>query len=141
MGMLPKRDQPDFQSRLNTYILCFGVASGLISVGYVLQQQVSNDKDTQNWIARHEILHKDRQAIIDSNSARVDERLRKLENDSLKLETLQYRVTVNEQTNVAVNRVLEELKVLVNDQGASIRVIREVLVPAAGNGVDIRRRK
>lgn len=141
MQLLPDRSAPNFQSMLNTYILCFGVASGFISMGILYQAQVSNDRDVQNWIMRHEVLHKDRQSAYEAERARTDERLRKLETDSLKFETLQYRITVTEQTNVTVTKTLEELKALVNDQGASIRVIREVLVPQNIPGVDQPRRR
>jgi hypothetical protein len=125
----PKRDDPSFQSVMNTYILVAGFGLSLIGLGISYQTQVGNDKEVQAWIIRHEALHKERQAQVESVAARTDERLRKLEGDSSEMRNLQYRVTVNEQASIQVNKVLEELKILVNDQGSDIRVMREVLVP------------
>lgn len=128
----PKRDDPNFQSLMNTYILISGFALSLIGLGVTYQTQVGNDKEVQAWIVRHEALHKERQSQVEADKARTDERLRKLEGDSSEMRNLQYRVTVNEQASIQVNKVLEELKTLVNDQGSDIRVMREVLVPGQG---------
>ncbi|TXH19747.1 MAG: hypothetical protein E6R03_00085 [Hyphomicrobiaceae bacterium] len=132
MPMFPRKNDPHFQSLMNTYLLCFGIASGFISMGILYQMQVSVDKEVQSWIVRHEVLHKERQAQVEADKARTDERLRKLENDSSEVRNLQYRITVNEQAAIQVTKGLEELKALVNDQGSDIRVMREVLVPGQG---------
>jgi len=132
MPMFPRKDDPHFQSMMNMYLLCFGIASGFISMGILYQTQVAADKEVQAWIVRHEVLHKERQTQVEADKARTDERLRKLENDSSEVRNLQYRITVNEQAAIQVTKGLEELKALVNDQGSDIRVMREVLVPGQG---------
>ncbi len=129
MNYWPKRDDPHFQSVMNTYILVSGFAVSFISLGVIYQTQVGNDKEVQSWIVRHELMHKDRQVAIDSFMARTDERVRKLEQDTGKLENLNYRITVNETVYAALQKSLEEVKGLIADQGSDLRVMREVLAP------------
>lgn len=121
----------DFNYNLNTLLLLGGLVLWAAGIGILYQTQISADREVQQWIIRHEAQHKERQAQVEANSARTDERLRKLENDALKLETLQYRITVNETAAVNIAKVLDELKLAVSDQAADLRVIREVLVPGS----------
>ena len=121
----------DFNYNLNTLLLLGGLVLWAAGIGILYQTQISADREVQQWIIRHEAIHKERKAQVEANSARTDERLRKLENDALKLETLQYRITVNETAAVNIAKVLDELKLAVSDQAADLRVIREVLVPGS----------
>lgn len=121
----------DFNYNLNTLLLLGGLVLWAAGIGILYQTQIAVDREVQQWIIRHEALHKERQTQAEADKARTDERLRKLETDSLKLETLQYRVTVNETASANIAKVLDELKVAVGDQAADLRVIREVLVPGS----------
>lgn len=58
---------------------------------------------------------------------RTDQRLSTLEKETNKLAHFEYRITVQEQGTVNLNKSVEELKTAMNGQGADIRVILEIL--------------
>lgn len=84
-------------------------------------------QEIRGWIVAHENLHKDRQSIISSDTARADQRLGFLESEARKYENVVYRVTVLEQGSVSLGRSVDELKTAVNAQAADMRVMLEIL--------------
>ena len=58
---------------------------------------------------------------------RADQRIVALELSARRVENLEYRVTVQEQGAQALTRAVEELKTALANQGADLRVIREIV--------------
>lgn len=59
--------------------------------------------------------------------ARSDQRIVALETTARRVENLEYRVTVQEQGAQTLARAVEELKTALANQGADLRVIREIV--------------
>jgi len=131
MRILPDKEAPNFQSMLNTYILCLGIVGGFISVGVLYQTQVSTDKETQSWIQRHEVQHRERQAAIESKFAGYDIRITALESDKARLENLVYRVTVSEQSILATSKAVQDLQSSINNLSTDLRVVNTILTRVA----------
>lgn len=85
----------------------------------------------ESWVANHEQLHKDRQAVVTADTARHDTRLGAIETALRKVDNLEYRMTVQEQGSANLARSVEELKATVNSLGTDIRVIREIVERSA----------
>ncbi len=124
---------PTVKRELNTNTL-IQVAGFLIVVGGLIwsaaQQQAGVgelQRKYDNWIAAHENLHKERQATVTGDTARLDTRLTALETATREMENIKYRVTVLEQGSLNLTRSVEELKTAVNGQAADIRVMLEIL--------------
>lgn len=59
--------------------------------------------------------------------SRADQRIVSLETSARRVENLEYRVTVQEQGTQTLARAVEELKTALANQGADLRVIREIV--------------
>lgn len=112
---------------INTLISVGGfviVIAGLVWNASTLAGDVDR---MQSWITQHEQLHKERQAQVTADIARIDQRFVALENSVRKIDNLEYRVTVQEQGAQTLGRSVEELKTSLASQGADLRVIREIV--------------
>lgn len=59
--------------------------------------------------------------------ARADQRLVALETSTRRVDNIEYRITAQEQGSQTLGRAVEELKVALANQGADLRVIREIV--------------
>lgn len=132
-----------FEWNLNTVVILFGFLTGIATWGYTWGQFSTElrraDVEFKTWTDKHELLHKERQIAITASEVRFDERLKTAEADLRKVENLGYRLTVVEQSALSLAKSIEELKTLISDQNADIRVIREVLAPGAARNPANRR--
>jgi hypothetical protein len=120
-----------FEYNFNTWMIIGGIALGLLSTGVtwgVFASRLENaDTRVTDWITRHESLHRDRQAQIQTADARLDVRITQLEGEARKIENLGYRITVAEQSNINTGKSIEQLTKTVNEQSTDIRVMREII--------------
>lgn len=131
MSIVPPKGK--YEWNLNTVVLLVGLGTGLVAWGVTWGKFTNaverSDQEAISWRAAHEQVHKDRQVALAGAEARVDERLRAAETEIRKFDNLAYRLTVVEQSAFSLSKSIEELKILVNNQSADIRVVREVLAP------------
>lgn len=120
-----------FEYNLNTWVIIGGIALGLASTGatwgYFTSQLTSADRETKEWQQRHEQLHRDRLTQTSADSAKQDQRLAQAEARLVKLDNLEYRITVAEQAGLNTAKSIERLTDTVNGQSADIRVMREII--------------
>lgn len=62
-----------------------------------------------------------------ATAGRTDARLSSLEGEAKKIDNLAYRMTLVEQNNVAIAQKLDAMSRQMTDQGADVKVIREIL--------------
>lgn len=126
---LPEKGRIEWN--LNTLILIAGILVGVFStgIGYgVLQnRQVAADERTEQWQQRHEQQHRDRLAQTSADNAKQEQRLTQAEARLVKLDNLEYRITVAEQAGLNTAKSIERLTETVNGQSADIRVMREII--------------
>lgn len=117
----------DFNYNLNTLLLLGAIAGGLITAGMLYSNMTNNDRKFEQWVDRHELLHKERQAIVDSVAARTDQRLTTLETERSRMENLTYRVTVTEQSLIAAGKATQDIQTALNTLSADVRVMSTIL--------------
>lgn len=101
---------------------------GMIIGGVAIWVDKSRDiEELETWTQAHEQLHRERLAEVKEREGKTAERFRGIEEEIKKIDQLEYRLTVTEQsattTSQALNRVTEGLSDLKGD----IRVVREIL--------------
>lgn len=120
-----------FEWNLNTLVLIGGIVVGLASTAFTwgtFANRLENaDAKTQEWITRHENLHRERQSQVQNADTRMDQRILTLESESRKIENLSYRMTIAEQSNINTSKSIERLTDTVNQQSTDIRVMREII--------------
>lgn len=127
-----------FGSMINT-VLITAALIGLIWKGGAYTQQVEADinrnaagidridrEQAARWSA-HDALHKDRLAEVKSNEARTDERFKAIEGEVRKIERLDYRLTVTEQTTSTTAGAIKELQSTLSETSGDLKVVREIL--------------
>lgn len=120
-----------YEITLNTVIVLIGFVVGAVGWGTswgrlnTSVEQMAAKYDA--WIAAHELLHKERQAAIAANEARMDQRFITIEAALRKMENIEYRLTLQEQGSANLGKSVDELKASVNDLGGDLRVMREIL--------------
>lgn len=126
---LPERGR--FEYNFNTFVLLGGIVLGVATTGgtwgYFASQLASADRETKEWQERHEQLHRDRLAQTTAESARQEQRLAQAEARLVKMDNLEYRITVAEQAGLNTAKSIERLTDTVNGQSADIRVMREII--------------
>lgn len=125
---LPTRGK--FEWNFNTIVVTIGFAVQLVAwgvtIGVVLNKQDASDAKFSAWIVSHEALHRDRNGDARELQGRNDERFKAIEADTRKIENLDYRLTVQEQTTLSQTKVIEELKAAINTIASDVRVIKEI---------------
>lgn len=115
----------------NTWVILGGIVVGVASTGatwgYFTSQLTSADRETKDWQTRHDQLHRDRLTQTTSDGAKQDQRLAQAEARLVKLDNLEYRITVAEQAGLNTAKSIERLTDTVNGQSADIRVMREII--------------
>lgn len=127
-----------FGSMINT-VLILAALIGLIWKGGAYTQQVEADitknaagierverEQGARWTA-HDALHKDRLADVKANEARTDERFKAIEGEVRKIERLDYRLTVTEQTSNTTANAIKELQSTLSETSGDLKVVREIL--------------
>lgn len=127
-----------FGSMINT-VLILAALIGLIWKGGAYTQQVEADitknaagidrverEQGARWTA-HDALHKDRLAEVKANEARTDERFKAIEGEVRKIERLDYRLTVTEQTSNTTANAIKELQSTLSETSGDLKVVREIL--------------
>lgn len=127
-----------FGSMINT-VLIVAALIGLIWKGGAYTQQVEADitknaagidrverEQGARWTA-HDALHKDRLADVKANEARTDERFKAIEGEVRKIERLDYRLTVTEQTSNTTANAIKELQSTLSETSGDLKVVREIL--------------
>lgn len=126
---LPEKGRIEWN--LNTWVILGGIVVGVASTGatygYFTSQLTSADRETKDWQQRHEQLHRDRLAQTTAENAKQEQRITQAENRLVKLDNLEYRITVAEQAGLNTAKSIERLTDTVNGQSADIRVMREII--------------
>lgn len=126
---LPQKGR--FEYNLNTWLLVFGIISGVATTGATTAWYAAKldhaDTRFSEWILRHESTNKERQSIVDSNFARLDERINSTAKEVNQIQNLAYRVTVNEQAVITITNSLKELQGSLNLLAQDSRVMRTIL--------------
>lgn len=126
-----KKSPRAFEWNLNTLIQ-IATLVGMLLGGWTIWVNSQRDiDDMKAWRAAHEQLHKEALAERQSQIARLDERLKTLEDTKIKrdgqIEALQGKTAALEQNQVATSNTLRELSNKLNDVVADSRVSREIL--------------
>lgn len=138
-----------FEINLNTVIILVGFLVGAVTWGVTWGKQVRDSEairselqtevkriDDRSALRRsetdtlwrdHMAYHKDRAQEAAQRSGQVETRLDNLEAETRKIDNLEYRMTVAEQSQVTLVQAVKELQTLVNGQAADIKVMREIL--------------
>lgn len=117
----------DMNYNLNTILLGFTIVSGFSWAILQWADQKSADRATQEWIARHELLHKERQVAYEGTVTALRTELNQVKEETRKLENLNYRITVAEQAGINIQKVLESLQTTVATLAADVRVTRTII--------------
>ena len=116
-----------FEWNLNT-LNQIGTLITMIVGGVALWVDKSRDIDElERWRQGHEQYHKERLAEVKATEARSEVRFRGLESAVRKIDNLEYRVTVTEQSTASIAATLKEVQTLLSDQSGDIKVVREIL--------------
>lgn len=130
-----------FEWNFNTIVVTIGFAiqlvAGGVTIGVILNKQDASDarqtarQDASDlkyasWISGHETLHRDRNGDARELQGRNEERFKSIEADTRKIENLNYRLTIQEQTSLTQSKVIEELKAAINTIASDVRVIKEI---------------
>lgn len=127
---------------ITTVIAILGIVAG--TIGYFQQQartettmQAMNDRqqividrlatDAIAWRTGHETLHKERAADLAGSFARVDERLKKAEEEYRSLDNIRYRMAVLEQAAAAQSKLADDQRRELSQLTSDIRLIREIV--------------
>lgn len=127
-----------FGSMINTGLILLA-ALGFIWKAGAYTQQMEQDitknaagidrverEQGARWTA-HDALHKDRLADVKANEARTDERFKAIEGEVRKIERLDYRLTVTEQTSNTTANAIKELQSTLSETSGDLKVVREIL--------------
>lgn len=98
-----------YEVNVNTIIQIVGFVAMIAGLGVTWGQMSGRIDEQERTVMRH------------------GTNIESLREEAAKIDNLSYRVTVTEQAQSQLTRSVEELKALVNTQGADIRVIREVV--------------
>jgi len=88
-------------------------------------ERVEREQGTK-WTS-HEAMHKDRLAEVKANEARTDERFKTIEGEVRKIERIDYRLTVTEQTSNSTASAIKELQSTLSETSGDLKVVREIL--------------
>lgn len=125
---MPSRGR--FEWNFNTIALVVGFATQLLALGITIgifkNQQEATDLKFTSWITMHDGQHRDQIGDTRERDGRTEERFRSIEADTRKIENLDYRLTVQEQTTLTQTKVIEELKTAINTIASDVRVIKEI---------------
>lgn len=125
---MPSRGK--FEWNFNTIALVVGFGTQLvvlgITIGVFKNQQEATDLKFTSWVTMHDNYHRDRNGDAREQEGRNEERFRSIEADTRKIENLDYRLTVQEQTTLTQTKAIEELKTAINTIASDVRVIKEI---------------
>lgn len=123
---LPKR-APKLEWNLNTIVQIITLI-GMCVGGVAIWVDKSRDiEELQAWRTAIEQDRKEKSAEYRANMAKLEERVKGTEKDIGKIDNLQYRLTVAEQSTATTATAMKELQDSLNDMNGDIRVMREIL--------------
>ncbi len=123
---LPRR-APKLEWNLNTIIQIITLI-GMCVGGVAIWVDKSRDiEELQAWRTAIEQDRKEKSAEYRANMAKLEERVKGTEKDIGKIDNLQYRLTVAEQSTATTATAMKELQDSLNDMNGDIRVMREIL--------------
>ncbi|SOC38086.1 hypothetical protein SAMN05892877_1051, partial [Rhizobium subbaraonis] len=112
---------------LNTIIQIITLI-GMCVGGVAIWVDKSRDiEELQAWRTAIEQDRKEKSAEYRANMAKLEERVKGTEKDIGKIDNLQYRLTVAEQSTATTATAMKELQDSLNDMNGDIRVMREIL--------------
>ncbi|SOC43056.1 hypothetical protein SAMN05892877_110259, partial [Rhizobium subbaraonis] len=112
---------------LNTIIQIITLI-GMCVGGVAIWVDKSRDiEELQAWRTSIEQDRKEKSAEYRANMAKLEERVKGTEKDIGKIDNLQYRLTVAEQSTATTATAMKELQDSLNDMNGDIRVMREIL--------------
>lgn len=131
MTLPPLKTETSWVAVIGLLVGLFGVSTAIggfiYSRGQFDQGVAEMREDLARYIGEHADLHKNRQAEITSNSARLDERIKAVEVEARSLDNIRYRLTVQEQGAASLTRAVDELRQALAAQSSDIRLIREIV--------------
>lgn len=123
---LPRRASK-LEWNLNTIIQIITLV-GMCVGGVAIWVDKSRDiEELQAWRTAIEQDRKEKSAEYRASMAKLEERVKGTEKDIGKIDNLQYRLTVAEQSTATTATAMKELQDSLNDMNGDIRVMREIL--------------
>ncbi len=100
-----------------------------------LESKLEEIKATEatNW-TNHLQLHKDRLGEVKERDGRYEQRFAGIEKDLRRTDQLEYRLTIQEQQQVATSAAIKEIATGLNSQAGDLKVIKEVVQRLEANG-------
>lgn len=121
----------NLNSSLTLAVGLISVASSVGMAVWVTANKSRDVEDLQGWRTSHEQVFKDRQTKIETRDARVDERLKSIEDRQSSTESdvklLTQRTQANEQAVGQILASIKELTTSVNDMSGDVKVMRAIV--------------
>lgn len=133
---LPQPSKNFAEYNLNTIVTILGFLSTFALGVTAWNKATSSIEDLQDWRLSLEQNRKDTISEFKRDLGNVSTRVDGNEKALLKMDNIQYRLTVAEQNTATTSQSIRDLQESLNDINGDVRVIREILtrIDSAANG-------